>query len=202
MQLAEPVERRHVPAPVPLEPGETYHSYNRGIDGVSLFRDTRNYGHFLGLYARYIEAVAANYAYCLLPNHFHFLVRIRAGIERRLSPSRQFNNLFMAYAKGYNKAYGRTGGLFESPFKRIRVDHDRYFAALVVYIHCNPQSHGLVRDFRGWAHSSYRATLSRIPTRLEREAVLEWFGGSDGFLAAHDLDPEREALADLVPEEW
>ncbi|MEJ2736429.1 MAG: hypothetical protein P8189_23160, partial [Anaerolineae bacterium] len=87
--------------------------------------------------------------------------------------SRQFNNLFIAYAKAFNKAYRRTGGLFESPFKRKRVDNDRYFTYLVVYIHRNPEKHGLVDDFRHWPHSSYEAILSTKPSRnLVNESVF------------------------------
>jgi putative transposase len=142
-------------SPEPLLPEQYYHIYNRGINGEPLFREERNYRYFLQLWAKYIEPVAATYAYCLLSNHFHFLVRTReTGPVLKtgpvLNPSRQFNNLFIAYAKAFNKAYQRTGGLFESPFQRRRVDHDRYFTALVAYIHRNPQKHGFVDDFRQW----------------------------------------------------
>ena len=66
-----------MPGPEPLQPGEYYHIYNRGIDGEVLFREVRNYHHFLRLWAKYIEPVADTYAYCLLSNHFHFLIRIK-----------------------------------------------------------------------------------------------------------------------------
>ena len=63
--------------PVALQPGEYYHIYNRGNNGETLFREQRNYPYFLKLYTKYIEPVAETYAYCLLKNHFHFLVRIK-----------------------------------------------------------------------------------------------------------------------------
>lgn len=65
--------------PEPLLCGQYYHIYNRGNDGRPLFRERRNYGYFLELYARYVEPVADTYAYCLMSNHFHFLVRIRGS---------------------------------------------------------------------------------------------------------------------------
>ena len=66
-----------MPNPEPLLRGQYYHIYNRGNNGETIFRDARNYPYFLKLYAEYVEPVAETYAYCLLPNHFHFLVRIR-----------------------------------------------------------------------------------------------------------------------------
>ena len=66
---------------IPLEPGVCYHIYNRGINGETIFREERNYAHFLNLYARHIEPVAETFAYCLLCNHFHLLVRIKETFE-------------------------------------------------------------------------------------------------------------------------
>ena len=63
---------------ISLETECYYHVYNRGINGESLFREERNYHFFLGKYATYIEPVAETYAYCLLKNHFHLLIRIRS----------------------------------------------------------------------------------------------------------------------------
>ncbi|MBF8283376.1 MAG: hypothetical protein HW378_2291 [Anaerolineales bacterium] len=63
--------------PIPLHPGQYYHIYNRGNNRENVFREERNYPYFLKLYAKYIEPIAETYAYCLLRNHFHLLVRIR-----------------------------------------------------------------------------------------------------------------------------
>jgi putative transposase len=64
-------------SPTPLQPGQYYHIYNRGNNRENVFIEKRNYPYFLKLYARHIEPVADTYAYCLLRNHFHFLVRIK-----------------------------------------------------------------------------------------------------------------------------
>ena len=195
--------------PEPLQQGQYYHIYNRGINGEPLFREERNYHHFLELWAKYIEPVAETYAYCLLNNHFHFLVRIKetetgpiSEIGPVLNVSRQFNSLFIAYAKAFNKAYDRTGSLFESPFKRRLVDSDRYFAALIAYIHRNPQKHGFVDDCRDWPYSSYHAVLSSQATRIQRAAVLEWFGGAAGFREAHVALVDEATIEPLIAEDW
>ena len=62
---------------IPLEPGKYYHIYNRGNNRENVFIEERNYRYFLQLYLKYIEPIAWTFAYCLLRNHFHFLVRIK-----------------------------------------------------------------------------------------------------------------------------
>ena len=190
-----------MPSPTPLQMGLYYHIFNRGNNGEDIFCEKRNYLFFMERYARYIEPVAYTYAYCLLRNHFHFLVRTRMPEEQeayhktlkvsktfRVSqPSRCFSKLFNSYAKAFNKMYSRTGSLFEHPFHRIEVDADTYFSRLVAYIHQNPQKHGLVGDFRDWPFSSYQAILSQRPTRVQRDEVREWFGGVDGFVEFHAM---------------
>jgi len=190
--------------PKPLEYGETYHIYNRGIDRGTLFFEDRNYRHFLRLYAQHVTPIADTFAYCLLPNHFHFLVRIKeqgdlSGLPNLtgLVPSKRFSNLFNAYTKAVNKAYGRSGSLFQRPFGRSRVADDAYFARLVVYIHHNPQKHGLIDDYRHWVYSSYGALAGSRATQLQRDEVLGWFGGRDSMLRIHE-----ELVPALLPEDF
>ncbi|MFO7827216.1 MAG: hypothetical protein R6V23_01235 [Bacteroidales bacterium] len=63
--------------PEPLEYDRYYHIYNRGINGCELFMEYTNYEHFMQLYGKYIPCIADTYAWCLMGNHFHFLVRIK-----------------------------------------------------------------------------------------------------------------------------
>ena len=165
-----------------LRPGRYYHIYNRGNAGADLFREKRNYRFFLKKYAHYIEPVAQTFAYCLLRNHFHLLVHVRPGVE---DASHQFARLFNSYTKAVNRDWGRTGNLFQRPFKRREVASEAYFATLARYIHHNPQAHGFVEDFRTWPHSSYPALRSTRATRLPRALVMDWFGGRASFRAAH-----------------
>ena len=67
----------------PLQPDSFYHIYNRGINGENIFKEERNYSFFLERYAHYIEPFAETYAYCLLKNHFHLLIRTRSENEIR-----------------------------------------------------------------------------------------------------------------------
>lgn len=155
---------------------------------MNLFREDRNYAHFLRLYTKYITPVAKTYAYCLLFNHFHLLVRFLDNNElNSKSLSRAFNNLFIAYAKSFNRAYDRTGAVFESPFARKNAEDPDHFWKLVVYIHRNPQEHGLIEDFRDWRYSSYQAIVSESRTGIQRDDVLQWFGGREAFEESHLL---------------
>ena len=193
--------------PVSLQLGCYYHIYNRGNNRENLFLEERNYHHFLKLYARYIPSIADTYAYCLLKNHFHALVRIKAAAEQAqpgkpLNPSQQFGHLFNAYSKAINKAYRRTGSLFEHPFERIEVTSEGYLLRLITYIHHNPQRHGLIADFRAWPYSSYHALCSTQPTRLCREEVLAWFGGPVPLMAAHHYSGDDPNFAVLRLEDF
>jgi hypothetical protein len=77
--------------------------------------------------------------------------------------SDQFSNFFNAYAKSINKAYGRTGSLFQHPFGRVPITTDRQFWNVIAYIHQNPEKHGFVKDFRDWKYSSYGIILTEKP---------------------------------------
>ena len=194
-----------------LQYGQFYHIYNRGINGETLFRQDENYRYFLRLFGRHIQPIAQTFAYCLMNNHFHFLLRIKTIEEQQhktkrnfaLEPSRQFNNLFIAYSKAYNKRYQRTGALFESPFRRKIVEDERYFATLVAYIHRNPQTHGFVDDFRDWPFTSYAAILSDRPSHIQTQTVLEWFGGPSGFQSLHaGAVVNQSSIQSLVEDDW
>jgi len=179
--------------PPALQYGVTYHIYNRGIDHAPIFHGPDNYRRFLQLYAYHVGWLVDTYAYCLLSNHFHFALRVkdrvvvekfirrheamkpidRTGPNPSQPPSQHFSNLFNAYARAFNKRYGRDGALFKRPFGRIPVTTDAYFAYLIVYIHQNPQKHGFVADYREWPYSSYQALAGNMPTQLDRAGALE-----------------------------
>jgi len=116
--------------------------------------------------------------------------------------SSQFSNLFNAYAKAINKAYGRTGSLFEHPFGRVPITNDTQFWNVIAYIHQNPQKHEFVRDFREWKYSSYGILLTDRHTFLKRGEVMEWFGGKESYLDLHhdwvtNAQSKRFAVDDL-----
>jgi hypothetical protein len=66
-----------VHAPVPLEYGQYFHIYNRGVARPRLFTEERKTRYFLRLYAKHVASLTHTFAYCLLPSHFHFLAQIK-----------------------------------------------------------------------------------------------------------------------------
>lgn len=97
--------------------------------------------------------------------------------------SDQFSNFFNAYAKTINKAYGRTGSLFQHPFGRVPITFTRQFWNVVAYIHQNPQKHGFVKDFRDWKYSSYGIIPTDQKSMVNRGLVMKWFGTRDDYLS-------------------
>lgn len=182
---------------VPLEYGNFYHIYNRGIDGCNLFRENENYEHFLHLYDKHISPVADTFAWVLMRNHFHLLVKIKTGRELNLEglkgtnrnlANQQFANLFNAYTKAINKRFFRTGSLFEHPFKRVPVTTNDQLKYLVYYIHHNPIHHGFCEHYLDYPWSSYLTMLSPKKTKLSRTEVLDWFNDKTNFIKFHSQE--------------
>jgi len=171
---------------IPLEYETYYHLYNRGNNSEIIFREESNYLYFLKLLKKYILPVADIFAYCLLNNHFHLLIRVKEENKIAVSIERSFSNLFNAYAKAFNKRFDRTGKLFEERFKRKKVEDESYITELIYYIHSNPQKHGIIKDFRDYPYSSYRIILSDKSTSLKREEVIDWFGGLSFYKEYHE----------------
>jgi REP element-mobilizing transposase RayT len=181
-----------------FEAGNFYHVYNRSVDKKPMFKNDDNYRFFLKQYDHYLSVVADTYAYCLLGNHFHFLLRIpdvARGENQRENEaeahkivSHQFRKLFQSYAMAFNKQQDRTGTLFQTPFKRAIVDKETYFTQLVYYIHANPQTHGLIDEFRNWKWSSYSTMLTEKPTKLKRQEVINWFGTTNAYREFHSIN--------------
>jgi hypothetical protein len=113
-------------------------------------------------------------------------------------PSQYFANFFNAYTRGVNNATGRSGALFERPFKRIPFTNEKYFMQLIVYIHQNPQKHKFIEDFRDWDYSSYHDLIGNAPTCLKRERRMELFGSREDFIRIHQ---EIQPLVDFDDEE-
>ncbi len=184
----------------PLQPEKCYHLFNHANGNENLFITDDNYNFFLKRYTHYISPIANTFAYCLMPNHFHYLVQIKdevtirkhLGLENNISDpslessvSKQFSNLFNSYTKSFNVIFDRKGSLFQQNFKRKEVENDDYFLKLIHYIHANPVHHGFVNAIEDWPFSSYNSILSNKSTLLSRNELLDWFDGREDFINYH-----------------
>ncbi len=156
-----------------FEPGGYYHIYNRGANRQSIFREERNYPYLLRLLKQVLpECHITVVAYCLLPNHYHWLLRQNSDIPI----SKAVGRVWGSYSQAFNKAYEHTGTLFEGPFKALQVTTEDYLLRLCRYIHRNPVHHGFVAEPEDWPYSNYPEWIEQRPgTLVDRKLVREHF---------------------------
>ncbi len=181
-----------------LEPGKIYHFYNRAINKDLLFRTDKDYSLFLKKTKKYLAPYLHFYAYCLIPNHFHFLFEVmeiddemnhhllkektkcanhllNGNIELNSFLEDQFRRLFSSHALYFNKFYNRKGSLFQKRPKRIAIESIERLLYQICYIHHNPIHHHLRNDFHEWKYSSYNSFISEKPFLIERKKVVSFF---------------------------
>lgn len=189
----------------PLRPDRYYHIYNRGNNKEKIFYHSGDYYSFLALYKKYVAFYVKTYAFCLIPNHFHFLIKTGFGFDSsQVSIANQLRKVFICHTQRINFMQRRTGGLFTKSYQRIEIQDEAYLTQVVNYIHKNPVKHGVERNFEKYIYSSYKIFLSDSETLLARDEVLEWYGGKQEFIDYHfnDLtDPQTFGLLNLEENE-
>lgn len=169
----------------PLIEGNYYHIYNCGNNKEDIFIEEKNYEYFLMLLKKHVLPFSEILAFCLLKNHFHLLVYLKENSESKII-SQSYSNFFNAYAKAINKSYNRTGSLFKDRFSRIKINDEGYLKSLVVYIHTNPAHHQFTENFKDYKYSSYKSFISKQPTLLHRDFVLNLFENRENFQFVHN----------------
>ncbi len=201
-----------------FEEGNFYHVYNRAVDRKPMFTEKGNYDFFMTRMEKYLIPYLDVYAFCLLDNHFHLLVKIKelqkdlkndsATLKElptvelptvelpNLKPasmivSAAFRKMFQSYAMAFNKQENRIGTLFQEPFKRNLINSEEYLFQLIHYIHFNPQKHGLVSDFRDYSYSSFPYYMIKKFGNWVHEEMYELFGGYEQFIEFHNNFPHN-----------
>lgn len=125
-------------------PGALHHIIARGINRKSIFQDDADRDNFLDRLGNILsETQTACFAWALIPNHFHLL--LRTGTT---TISTVMRRLLTGYAVSFNFRYRRHGHLFQNRYKSILCQEDSYLLELVRYIHLNPLRTGIVKDVR------------------------------------------------------
>ncbi|OGN33678.1 MAG: hypothetical protein A3I39_00010 [Candidatus Yanofskybacteria bacterium RIFCSPLOWO2_02_FULL_47_9b] len=168
-------------------PGEFFHIYNRGNNKQDIFLDDSDYEFFLlrikqNLYPDRFKELKIQplpqgsftlISYCLMPNHFHLLVRQNGDIPT----SKLMLKICSSYSKVFNKKYERVGHVFQDQFKQILIGRDEYIKWLMAYICQNPKIAGLVKSAIDYKWSSYREYFKRGNDILcDNDTVAELFG--------------------------
>lgn len=207
-----------------LQPNCSYHIFNHANGFENIFIEDENYRFFLDKYNQYILPIAETYAYCLLPNHFHLVVRIRRRevleeVFRNFKStnfskvqnfgkvevtdnmieyyiSKQFANLFSCYTQSFNKVNKRRGSLFLKNFRREPIKNKAYFMNAVIYTHRNPVHHAFCDRYTDWSYTSFCEIKERNSQIIEVDKLLRMFGGRDSFIDLHEQSANkfRESL--------
>lgn len=167
-----------MPRRAPIDPQGTYHVGSRGNFGERLFRSDGEHELFLELYGRYSAKFAwRTLAWCLLWNHYHFLVELTDG-----GLSEGMRRINHGYSRRMNAAYGRTGKghLVRHSFDAKPVQTDAYLQQLSLYIDLNPVEADRCDAPEDWRWSGCAATLGLVKARPfhDIDAQLEHFGTS------------------------
>jgi len=128
-----------------------------------------------------------------MPNHFHFFVRVN---EQTLF-EKGIKNFFISYSKAINKRYNRVGSLFQGRYKASEITSDSYYTRVITYIHQNPIVAGVAEELLDYKYSSYYSYLSNGRSMLNRQEVLDWFGGLESFIEIHKIAVDEKDISNF-----
>lgn len=212
--------------------GEHYHIFNRGVGRMKIFRNNQDYGVFLsrmrenlfpnlklkleegallGGKKRYIytrkslpKGAFSLIAYCLMPNHFHLLIKQNTDIPI----SKLLLKICSSYSIYFNKKYNRVGSLFQDQFKAEIVNKNEYLIWLSAYIHLNPRVANIASDSLSWEWSSYPEYLKLSENRLcEKNIILDQFESLKNYQknvenSYESIKSKKEPLLDILNVEF
>ena len=185
-------------------PNNIYHIYNQGNNKQLIFRKREDYLIFLSLYKRFFSSTASTIAWCLMPNHFHFMiyadercsVKIKQGGIYIDPITNSIRKLLSAYARIYNNKYKQTGSLFRQKTKvkcisAIEIKPNSpdlvqdYYVNCFHYIHQNPMVAKLTARLEDWEFSSFQdyAGLRKGSLCQKDLAVLHCGYNPEGFIS-------------------
>ena len=159
--------------------GNSYHVFNRGCNKEKIFFNEGNYIYLtqkiMKTYEKYKVQIIS---YCLMPNHYHFLVKQDSDIPI----SEWIRVMFIGYVQAVNIQQNRSGTLFEGRAKHILVDKQNYLIHLSRYIHLNPVKAGLVSTPDDWKYSNFlECTGKRDGFLYDEDFILNNFGSKNEY---------------------
>lgn len=208
----------------PLVNNEFYHLFNRGVEKRTIFTNHWDYRRFLKIcyyyqflgpkpsFSKFTKSdlnlfkplpenkIVDIICYCLMPNHFHFLIRQLKDNGISLFMGQLLNS----YTKYFNIKYSRVGALFQGTFKAILIETDEQLIHLSRYIHLNPVVSGLVKNLDEWNWSSYPEYMNQ-PILCSTKEILNFFPSKEKYKefveAQIDLGTTLEILKHRIIED-
>ncbi|HPW67736.1 MAG TPA: transposase [Salinivirgaceae bacterium] len=165
-----------------------FHIVNHSVDGRKLYYDPGDYKTYLYLFKKELDYKVTVIAYCLMPNHFHLLLRQNES-EAITSLLEKTHKKYACY---YNKKYDRKGRIFRSPLNHIETPTDTYLLNACAYIHGNPVQAGLVGFPEEWEYSNFREYLRMRKGTLYSEQFLMDYIGNPEFYRLNVIDIARK----------
>lgn len=177
-----------------------HHVFNRGVEGRKIFLDEQDYNmflYYLFIYVESIDKVLEKYpnlpirlnlknlsseieliSYCLMPSHFHFLIKQNSkdGISKLLK------QVINGYTEYFNKKYKRIGALTQGRFKAVKIENDETLIHISRYIHLNPCVAGIVDNPKQYAWSSYKYFLAKEANLFcKKDIILKYFQSANSY---------------------
>ena len=206
--------------------GEIYHILNRSLGGIPIFQDKNLANRFLKTIKYYLSSDSptsyshsdinfddrdltfsstndsvAILAYCLMPNHFHFILKQNKDNGIRIFIQKLINS----YSHFYNLKNGRKGPLFEGTFKAVRVETEEQLLHLSRYIHLNPVSSYLVNHPKNYQYSSFSSYIGKDnPLEVDTTIIMSGFSSPKKYgefvLSRRDYQRKLEEIKHLLKE--
>lgn len=178
-----------------FETGKYYHLYNRSNNEELIYREDENYLYFLQRYREYFKQDLVTVAYCLMPTHFHFLIKVKTENPDRLNDN--IGAFLSGYTKAFNLRYDRHGSMFQPRTKAKEVGNDEYLVTLITYIHQNPVRAKLVSTQPEWKYSSYLDLIGERNGNLpDKDFLLQY------FKTPGEYKQYSEAMIENIKEEY
>jgi len=174
--------------------GGYYHLFNHSAKGQLLFRCQADYEYCQKLLTQHLsQELFSVYAWCLMPNHFHFLIQQLT----EMPVSEPFFHIWNKYTKYYNRTYEEFGSVFCHKLQHIVVKSQEHLQALIAYIHLNPVMAGIVSDPGAWKWSDYLSWIGEKESGLFKpELRNSWYNEPDNYrrqvleISSDNLSPE------------
>lgn len=163
--------------------GNFYHVFNKSIANFEIFRDEKNYQRFIQALSYYNnfnpqkinlgkfleekkdfnpililpqkDAIVKFISFCLMPDHYHLLVKI---LKNDIF-SKYISDVENSFTRFFNLRFNRKGPLWQGRFKAVRIKNNEQLLHVSRYIHLNPTTDNLVKKPQDWPFSSYRLII-------------------------------------------
>lgn len=193
-----------------FQPNEFYHIYNRGNQQQIIFFSDDNYRYFLRKVRKELLSLCEIIAYCLMPNHYHFLIRVKMNSSDSITDilttsqigkidplARKIGTLQSSYTRAIQKERNFSGSLFQQKAKAKHLDDPHHLFNCFHYIHQNPWKAKIVKEMGHWLYSSYADYCGERKGSLPNKAIAYKY-----LEIPEDTETFINQSKNLVPQEF